>query len=72
VHLGEGVELASLVSRLEAFAGAGDAWSARLRRPLVRLSEGDTNLLHRELGKVARRDDSNIEVAAEYSQWFSG
>jgi hypothetical protein len=70
-RLGKGVELAPLVPRLEAFAEAGQAWSIRLRKPLVRLSKGDATLLRRELVKAVKRGNSNVDAAAEYSQWFS-
>jgi hypothetical protein len=70
-RFGQGVELAPLVPRLETFANAGQAWSIRLRRPLVRLTQGDATRLHRELVKAIRRGNSNVDAVADYSQWFS-
>lgn len=49
---GEGVELAPLVPTLESFPDAS-SWSARMRRPLVPLSENDAARLDRELRKIA-------------------
>ncbi|MEL7974358.1 hypothetical protein AAG589_00720 [Isoptericola sp. F-RaC21] len=46
---GAGVELHSLVPRLESFLGVEAAWSTRLRRPLVHLPERDAELLWKEL-----------------------
>lgn len=71
VRLGEGVELGPLVPRLESFAGPGHGWSFRLRRPLVRLTDSDATLLHRELVKMKRRDNSDVDAAAEYARWYS-
>ncbi|WP_239089524.1 hypothetical protein [Sphaerimonospora thailandensis] len=48
-----GVELAPLVPRLAAFPDK-NAWSIRLRRPLLELGESDAGLLTRELDGVAR------------------
>jgi hypothetical protein len=70
-RFGEGVELAPLVSRLETFADSGQAWSIRLRRPLVRLTQRDATCLHQELVKAVRHGNSNVDAVAEYSQWFS-
>jgi hypothetical protein len=71
-RFGHGVELAPLVPKLEAFAGAGKAWPYRLRRPLVRLTEHDANRLHQELGKVVEDGELNVDVVAEYARWFVG
>jgi hypothetical protein len=67
-----GVELAPLVPELDAFAGAGDAWPIRLRRPLLRLSERDAKRLRRELGKVVTDAKLNVAAVKEYARWFAG
>jgi hypothetical protein len=43
-----GVELGTLIDRLETFPNKR-AWSATLRRPLVKLTPADTRLLDRDL-----------------------
>jgi hypothetical protein len=48
----QGVELAPLVERLEAFPDPR-TWSARMRRALVPISARDAKLLERELRQVA-------------------
>lgn len=48
----DGVELAPLAERLDAFAGS-TAWGMRLRRPLLALSARDAKLLCRRLDGVA-------------------
>ncbi|WP_449060424.1 hypothetical protein [Planomonospora algeriensis] len=49
-----GVELVALVPRLETFPDKRDgAWSIRLRRPLLEVTEADARLLRSELGAVA-------------------
>lgn len=48
----DGVEVAPLVEKLDAFAGSA-AWGMRMRRPLVELSPRDAKLLNRRLEKVA-------------------
>ncbi|NNU27317.1 hypothetical protein [Isoptericola sediminis] len=62
---GDGIELAPLVDRLAAFDGAGSAWSIRLRRPLVRLSDDDAVQLR---SKIARRVGPGNE--APYTRWW--
>nr|WP_082535081.1 hypothetical protein [Nonomuraea pusilla] len=54
---GDGVELVPLLPDLEAFPVPA-VWSSKLRRPLLRLPEGDALLLRRELNKkkVAREE----------------
>jgi hypothetical protein len=47
----DGVELAPLVGSLDAFPNTS-AWSVYLRRPLLRLSEGDATLLDRVLNPM--------------------
>jgi EVE domain len=47
-----GVELAPLISELESFPKPS-AWSARMRRALVRITERDAAVLERELARVA-------------------
>ncbi|MFI0348906.1 hypothetical protein [Actinomadura sp. 9N407] len=49
---GNGVELGPLVERLEAFPDPR-SWSVRLRRPLLRLPQGDAGLLRDALGSLA-------------------
>lgn len=67
--LGEGVELAPLVGALETFRSAGSAWSVRLRRPLVRLSDDDETLLTKALARVAVAQPDPT-VRAEYTRWY--
>ena len=60
VPRGEGVELAPMVSELNAFPNTR-AWSARMRRPLVALSASDVRLLEvrlepRVVGLTEARD----------------
>jgi hypothetical protein len=50
--LRQGVELAPLVERLDAFPDP-QSWSARMRRALVPLASRDAGRLERELNKVA-------------------
>lgn len=50
----EGIELAPLVSRLASFPNPR-AWSARMRRALVPITESDAAFLERELQQVAER-----------------
>ena len=59
----EGVELAPLVQRLDAFPEAHSR-SARMRRALVPLGARDAALLERELAKVARRYPHDLESYA--------
>jgi hypothetical protein len=49
----EGVELSPLVERLSSFPDPR-AWSARMRRALVPITDEDAELLSRELVRVAR------------------
>jgi hypothetical protein len=49
----EGVELAPLVPRLEAFAGSS-AWGMRLRRPLVSLSVRDHELIGAAVSRLEK------------------
>ncbi|MGH3322122.1 MAG: hypothetical protein ACRDN9_18505 [Streptosporangiaceae bacterium] len=51
--LREGVELAPLVPRLEAFPD-GHGWGIRLRRPLLELPPADASLVRHELSEIAR------------------
>jgi hypothetical protein len=55
-----GVELAPLIDRLDAFPQKS-AWSAYLRRPLLRLSHADAQLLRKELSAVAVSPDQVID-----------
>lgn len=48
----EGVVLAPLVERLDAFPDP-DSWSARMRRALVPLGKRDADLLEKKLSRVA-------------------
>jgi hypothetical protein len=57
----EGVELAPLVDKLDAFAGAG-AWGMRLRRPLVSITAADARLLERKLGPVGLDPESSQQM----------
>jgi hypothetical protein len=70
VPFGHGVELAPLIPQLQAFDGAGSAWSMRLRRPLLALTEHDTILLHRALDGVRRADGTTFDTMAGYTRWF--
>lgn len=63
-RLGRGVELAPLVPRLEVFPEPG-AWSARMRRPLLRLPLADAGLLMRELDRAAGPTGSAL---ADYTE----
>lgn len=51
--VGDGVELAPLVPRLEAFPSS-NRWGIRLRRPLPELPAADADLLRRHLAALAR------------------
>lgn len=51
--VGDGVELAPLVPRLEAFP-SGNGWGIRLRRPLLELPAADAELLRNHLAALAR------------------
>jgi hypothetical protein len=58
--LGEGVELAGLVSRLGAFPNK-TGWAVRIRRPLLTLPRSDASLLRRELAGFARPPQEVLE-----------
>jgi hypothetical protein len=64
---GQGVELAPLVLQMTTFTNKR-AWAATIRRPLLKLTKEDTNLLARELKSVvvpAREAiDSYLDVTA--------
>ena len=55
----EGVELAPLVRKLEAFPDP-ESWSARMRRPLVPLPSADVKLLRTRLRRVATNDPVSV------------
>jgi hypothetical protein len=57
----EGVELAPLVEKLDAFAGAG-AWGMRLRRPLVGIPAADARLLKQRLESVCLDPESSQQT----------
>ena len=57
-----GVELAPLVTELEAFAGATSTWGMRLRRSLVPLSSPDAALLSRKVRATARDSSEEVET----------
>lgn len=64
--LGTGVELQPLVDSLTVFKGAGAAWSTRLRRPLVRLSDSDASFLHQLLDPKL---SPNVDES-QYTRWY--
>lgn len=64
----DGVELGPLVDRLTAFAGAGRAWSIRLRRPLLTLPAADADLLRGRLAGLGPRPLP--EVLPHYARWW--
>ena len=67
---GKGVELAPLVGELDAFQSAGSAWSIVLRRPLVRLTGGDSGVLNAALAEVgATAPTANLSAA--YTCWYT-
>jgi hypothetical protein len=55
----EGVVLADLVPRLDAFP-IKSAWSARMRRPLLTLPHKDAALIERELARLVREPSSTV------------
>lgn len=57
----EGVELAPLVDKLDAFSGAS-SWGMRLRRPLVSISAADASLLERRLESVCLDPESSQQT----------
>jgi hypothetical protein len=61
--LREGVELAPLIERLDAFPDS-QSWSARMRRALVPLPPRDAALLERKLRRVARPYPKELETYA--------
>lgn len=63
---GAGIELRPLVDSLTAFAGYGNGWSTRLRRPLVRLTDADANLIYQSLAPVLSPD---IDTR-DYAHWY--
>jgi hypothetical protein len=67
--LGAGVELGPLVPELDTFAEHRQAWPMLLRRPLLRLTERDSERIGnrlKKLNKGGRFDD----VLDEYSKWY--
>lgn len=63
---GQGLELAPLVPRLSAFDGTGDAWSIRLRRPLVHLPDADADRIRASLDDVTAPGD-----VGDYTRWYA-
>lgn len=59
-RLGEGIQLAPLVQQLRVFPQPA-AWSAQMRRPLLRLPTADARLLLRDLDRVAGPVDEALE-----------
>lgn len=63
---GSGVELAPLVAQLKSFPNKR-AWASKLRRPLVRLTDDDSDLLEQKLtplvSPLADARDSYLEAA---------
>jgi hypothetical protein len=64
--LHDGVVLRDLVPDLDAFPSK-DSWPIRLRRPLVRLSEHDSDLLSTRLTPLVSNPNDNME---QYLQWL--
>lgn len=63
---GTGIELRPLVDSIATLKGSGASWSTKLRRPLVRLTDSDANLIQQELESVLSPDlDMN-----EYTRWY--
>jgi hypothetical protein len=54
-----GVELGSLVSKMTTFKDSS-AWSAFLRRPILKITESDARLLGERLARVARTPEEGI------------
>jgi hypothetical protein len=67
---GQGVELSPLIPQLNAFHGAGPAWSMRLRKPLLHLGKDDASILHRVLNTVRAKDELQPNAMAGYTRWF--
>lgn len=65
--LGRGIEIATLVPQLQAFAGAGRSWSVRMRRPLLEITTCDASVLKHELSKV----DQSVEAVSGYTRWYA-
>lgn len=61
-ELGDGVELAPLISRLRTFPAPG-SWSARMRQPLLRLADEDAAVIAEPLARVIQPRQS---VLGEY------
>lgn len=64
---GEGLELAPLVSDLAAFGKSAEAWSVRLRRPLLALSDADAKLLRLQITKPAA---DQAGARDSYARWY--
>ncbi|GAA4714736.1 hypothetical protein APR04_004067 [Promicromonospora umidemergens] len=62
---GHGVELAPLLTSLAAFDHTERAWSMKLRRPMLRLPDGDTQLIRDRLATVA----TGLE-GERYVRWY--
>jgi hypothetical protein len=62
---GSGLELAPLVPSLSAFDGVRDAWSTRLRRPLVRLSADDAAVLRNGIEHLTHEGTDPA-----YTRWY--
>lgn len=66
--LHEGVDLAPIASRMDAFATLGKNWSFGLRRALVALSERDSAALEDLLRGVVNNEK---ETKEPYLHWYS-
>jgi hypothetical protein len=64
--LHEGVEISELVPELDAFPNKG-TWAIRLRRPLVPLTEHDSDLLSVRLAPLVSSPKDNLE---QYMRWL--
>ncbi|MGQ0467690.1 MAG: hypothetical protein ACT4QG_20525 [Sporichthyaceae bacterium] len=65
VAMRDGVVLADHVARLAAFPNP-KSWAVRLRRPLLRLPDGDARFLTREVEPMLR---PRVDVLEPYLQW---
>lgn len=63
---GTGVELRPLVDSLSVFKGSGNAWSTRLRRPLVRLTDSEASDLHQKLAPMLVPEVN----MSQYTRWY--
>lgn len=63
-----GVELGPLVPQLDTFADVGENWSIRLRRPLVRLTDRDGDLIRNHL--AALEPQPLNDVLDDYARWW--